>query len=614
VPKPKPAPTTAEELLAALKVAHAELAAELLRLREQALARGVGTTWTIEFVEGRLALVEEAIAQVSAQVLGPPGEFGMAANLVQQGYAVGLNLTAKSLTLQGVTDVVEAAMTDFHVPAMLAIAQEATDGYQGLYQAVLRRENDAYRKIQAHFAQVALAKGETGSELTGRLAREFVDAEMQKGGVMVGLKRNWAIEDYAEMLGRTVAQKAAREAGLNRVVETGNDLVIVIGGRIETTCKTCLWADGKVFSISNQRAKPDGVPEALWGGPIELIKVEHSTARDRRVGKKNSPPVGHPRCLLPGTRVVAPNLLGATRAWYVGEAVELSLASGARLSVTANHVLLGPEGWVRAGSLCQGDYVVYAPGLERVMGTQPEYDKMPPLVEHVFAAALVARGMSTMTMPVSAEDLHGDGCFCQGQIEVVAPDSLLGDCGPPPFGQSLSNQFLHSAPERTLEFAGDSQLTPELIRLGLASDSIVGSLRDTPPSFWSERRHAYPMLFRARSPGDAPVLDSLIDGSLGYTKVPLEIANAMPGGIELCEVVSVNRASVSAHVYDLHSLSSLYVCSGVVSSNCIHDFGAYIPEATTEESIEELRTTLEEYADDLGLDIANGGQIGGRVP
>ena len=616
MPKRKPAPATADELLSALRRAQNELRGALLSLRKDSVVAGIGETWSLQFTGERLALVEQAIAEVSGVVLGPPGEFGLAAEAVQQAYAVGINLGTKSLTEQGITELVPPAMAELHVPAMQAIAQEMTDGYQGLYQNVLRRENDAYRRIQGHLTQVALAKGETGSELTGRLVQEFV-AQLEREGRPIagtggrfrlpGGTRNWGIADYAEMLGRTVAAKANREAALNRIAETGHDLVIVIGGRIELTCKTCLWVDGKVLSIGGTSEKPEGLDSDLWGGPLEIWIAERSDARDEIVGMKHSPALFHPRCRLPGTRVVVPDLFTVTRAWYAGEAVELLLSSGTRLSVTANHVLLGPRGWMRADELREGDDVVYCPGLERVMGRDPQYEQVPARVEEIFTAAAMTRGMATMSMPVSAEDLHGDGRFIEGKVDVVAPTGLLRRTRPATGEKRLTDKFLHPRASDALTFAGESRLTNPFIRLGLAADGLMGGLRDTSPAFWTERRHAYPGLFAMSPALDAPVTDTPVNDALRNAEVPLEVLDAVPGGVQPCKVVSINRSTVACHVYDLHSLSTLYACNGVLSSNCIHTVGAYI-ETDEEKALEDLRNTLEKYAKDLGLDIANGGQ------
>lgn len=337
---------TADELLASLRQAHADLEAELVRLRQQAVGAGAGGAWSEEFVVQRLALVEQAIAEVSAQTLGPAGEMGLAPQLAQQAYGVGLNVSTRSLLLQGL-EAAAPAFADIHTPAMLAIAQEMAEGYQGLYQSILRTETDAYRSAQGHLTRVALATGETSDALIGRFVKEFVGDAKDGRLRLPGGSRNWAIEDYAEMLGRTVSAKAMREAGLNRVAETGNDLVIVIGSEIlpkrsaktgkrikgSGTCATCHWADGKVFSISGATDRPESVPEGMWGGPLDLLKANRSARRDRIVGQKNSPPVGHPRCVhdfaayVEGTAESAAEDLRSALEQYAGK-LGMEIANG----------------------------------------------------------------------------------------------------------------------------------------------------------------------------------------------------------------------------------------------------------------------------------------------
>jgi len=295
--------TTADALLLILRVAHKRLAGVLLRLRREAIADSLVGRWTIRYFEERLALAAKAIAEVSGEVLGPAGEFGVAGQAAEASYGVGLLIGTKSLTEQGVEDLPPPDFEDMHNPAMRLIAQEMTDGFDGMYQAILREERDDYRRIQGHFTQVAMATGQTGDELTGRLVNEFIGRTQGGRLILPGGTRNWRIEDYADMLSRTVSAKATREASLNRITECGHDLALVIGGRIELTCDTCLWADGRVFSISGETEKPEQMPDETWGGPLELIKVERSAERDRILSRyhkrriKNSPPVAHPRCI-----------------------------------------------------------------------------------------------------------------------------------------------------------------------------------------------------------------------------------------------------------------------------------------------------------------------------
>lgn len=70
-------------------------------------------------------------------------------------------------------------------------------------------------------------------------------------------------------------------------------------------------------------------------------------------------------CLAEGTVVDSTMALSAYRAAYTGPMVTIKTASGKRLSVTPNHAVLTPCGFVRANTLKKGDNLV------STCGTQP---------------------------------------------------------------------------------------------------------------------------------------------------------------------------------------------------------------------------------------------------
>lgn len=135
----------------------------------------------------------------------------------------------------------------------------------------------------------------------------------------------------------------------------------------------------------------------------------------------------HPRCVLGDTHV-SPGLLAAViRSRYRGDVVTVGLESGERLTVTANHPMLTPSGWVKAETLRHGDQLV-GHGLHRtrsIVGEAPDLHQMPATAEDVFAAFSNSGTVTTVSVPVTPLDLHGDGAFIEGNVDVVRADGLL---------------------------------------------------------------------------------------------------------------------------------------------------------------------------------------------
>src|SRR5690606_36286311 len=112
---------------------------------------------------------------------------------------------------------------------------------------------------------------------------------------------------------------------------------------------------------------------------------------------------------------------GGSRAMYSGKAVELTTAKGRRLSVTANHPILTPAGFVPARLLREGDQVLSYCLEPRVksLGPSPKWHEnhAPATAEEVFGALAKTGGpFFSRTAP---DDFHGEAKRFRGDVEIV---------------------------------------------------------------------------------------------------------------------------------------------------------------------------------------------------
>ena len=143
------APQTTDGYIEALKQAYDDLAEDLKNLRSEAVRESDGgRDWTTEFTERRLARVAAELAAVGAEVVGAEGQDGLAAEAVDEAYAIGIVQADAAAEAQGV-DVSPADFQSIHAPQSRAIAQELTDTFDDLNTRILRKESDRYRTIQA---------------------------------------------------------------------------------------------------------------------------------------------------------------------------------------------------------------------------------------------------------------------------------------------------------------------------------------------------------------------------------------------------------------------------------------------------------------------------------
>ena len=313
--------------------------------------------------------------------------------------------------------------------------------------------------------------------------------------------------------------------------------------------------------------------ERLARTEVAFAQEESLKAELRAEGYQEIPglayPPFHPNACLPGTRVSGCEGLAIFRAFYVGPAVELTLANGTRLSVTVQHPLLTPGGWVAAGGLCDGDHLVDGGSPERVLIEAPDDDQLEPRIEDIFAAASVSPGMTTTSVPATSEHLHGDGGFCQGEVDIVAPDGFLGHGVPPSVPEHPGDESLGRRSADALSLTSGGDLSSVLVRLALAADAGMGISDPSPLLLDGDLCERHAALLAHAS--DRHVAVSKARGKYGPADSGLlrEALETLSGQVSLLEIVEVRHFHFAGHVYDLQSSATAYLANGVVSSNCL---------------------------------------------
>lgn len=278
----------------------------------------------------------------------------------------------------------------------------------------------------------------------------------------------------------------------------------------------------------------------------------------------------HVNCLLPGTVVSGAVVEGACARPYNGEAVIIRTASGKRLTVTPNHPVLTPRGWVAAGVLREGDQVIEDSREQGVAPVvSPDDVEMPARVEEVAGALLGAGGVRSVSVPVAAEDFHGDGS--EGEVDVVWANCALRDRYEPTVGEPLQQQALVRT--RSAEVAiASSSTTQQFIVAGDASTSSgirSGNLLAALLGVHGGPLQALGVALAARlntgtqqpSP-DRVALHAEVLGNrvLGHaTEVQ---------AYSLCLVVAVETIRYTGHVYNLQTTTGRYTANGIVTHNC----------------------------------------------
>lgn len=337
---------------------------------------------------------------------------------------------------------------------------------------------------------------------------------------------------------------------------------------IATTELTAAHASGTLDGLEMQGVKrvTAQVEFQTVGDDRVCPKCKHLEGKRFTIEEARGKIPVHPNCVLPTTLVSARGFVAAIRSFYGGNVVEITTRSGARITVTENHQLLGLSGFVLAKGINKGDYLIRCPVSDLSVDDPHNYEA-PALASEVFNTTLMASSMGACSVPVSPEYLHGDGVFCEGKIDVVPAEGFLrSNFKSPPL--KLSHHLPFCAAWNGSKLNSLSRFDSMLVSMSLASHGIVRSFDKSLPSLDRGLSHS-----GEHSGGPVSGDESCVT----HSKFQSSAANANPLGsllerfsslVSLDQVVHINRHSYEGHVYDLQTVSGLYIGSNLLSSNC----------------------------------------------
>lgn len=351
-------------------------------------------------------------------------------------------------------------------------------------------------------------------------------------------------------------------------------------------CEVCADLDGKKFKVGNGEAGINLPPE-------------------------------HPNCVLPDTKIIAPDMDAITRSWYSGPVVKFKLSNSTGLTVTPNHIMATTRGWVRAQDIVEGDKIInYCGWVKDGSPVNPADCDGVPTIENLFTSLVESGLVSSTRVPATSVDLKGD-VVENTEINIVFVDSFLRDKINASLSQFICDSSLISTGKGCENpLSCDGTLAKFLVGTGLTLDGIMSGASVSAVLLGSSLTHHQLVGLRTPSDYDARLLkcsgdyrtaDSVTlgngvdtlsgsveltdfgsvkvipDDSLGCDSVlSAELTDgsglksesisdfliSFPGLVETLDVTSVVFDEYSGHVYDISTLSTLYTCNSLLSSNC----------------------------------------------
>lgn len=537
-----------------------------------------------------------------------------ASRLTAAAFTQSAQRTADTIARLNIGTVQASSFAGVQQDALATLQDSLTGRLDASRRQIVRAVDDVYSRAGRRTAVRAIL-GVDGSPRTAQreMARELLrDRDVQQlvansdVALIDSAGRGWKLDTYTEMATRTTTRLAVVEGAKIRMAAHGVNI-----GRISYHAKAC----------------PICAP---WEGRLVSLDGSTGTHLGEAVASLDSLPNGgppmHPNCLIPGARVDAVGVYGALRAWYSGDVVELATISGIRLTVTPNHPVMTASGWLPAGDLREGMYVLRGADGWAAAGASDDhhFDDMPAPIEDVFDA-VSATGIGARVAAAS-DDLHGDGRCVEGEIDVVLADLQLRHKLTADLPEQIREDHLMWPDEMQGALVGSSSLGEVLLGLLPASDRCVCGVggrwanRDTVKAevlahgagrdIGVDRQDVEAFsreialrvglnvgdggdagrcraeLFGSRAHDHATFLQLAAYANGARAELAREVAEGCPIGVHLDQLVGVNRRAYSGHVFDLSVRDGYYKANTVIVSNCAH-------------SIEPVAVELDELRQDL---------------
>jgi len=406
-------------------------------------------------------------------------------------------------------------------------------------------------KVNASFAKritrtvaAGLAAGDSLLDLRKRLI----------GGIFNGAN----VKYRADTIARTEATRA-NAAGRKEAWKSSG----VVKGSIwktipaeEWPCAWCEAMDGKYITLDEAYFPVGGSMDVEGAG---RMKFDYETVEH--------PPL-HPRCLIGETPVIAPHKVAGFVAAYNGPVVEITLADARRITMTAQHMLATPRGFVRACDLREGDDVIDCSGFKGIVARDPDDNWQPSSIKQEIEALAESGGCAPVRVPVSPEYLHGDAAFVDSHIDVIWANGQLRDACYAARGELFGKTLLGSPYAETASLSRQGAAALALERFGVALGRPVGRLGIASVFGGSTAGHHELVGLRQATEFDTSSTELVRDDVTGNAEAVGNAFHAIAAEVGTTKISNIKRLDFSGHVYDLQTFSTLYIANGILSSNC----------------------------------------------
>ena len=412
-------------------------------------------------------------------------------------------------------------------------SKAAVEAAANTASAYIRGEVESFRDSLVRIVSDGVGRGKGAKALEREIKEALYGAKDPDG-----LTAKMGLKQRAELIARS--ELANAYVGAQKAAASRNGFIYGrwIATKDERTCPVCASRHGKIYRL------------------------------DEMVGTL------HPRCVLGGTFVSPGPLAASFRAVYRGDVITITLKDGSIFAVTFQHPVLTTRGIVPAYTLRKGDQLVgNNPEIpHKDLGfAGPDLHQVPARAEDVFAAFAQSGAVSSIGMPVTPLDLHGDGDSVKGDVDVVRATGFLQGYWESTVGQDLPKGQGVEARVRFRPFSSFSHADGAIYGLGAAACGSVSRLSEANAILLGGLSHADEHRIATTAWRDPALVQPKTDDRATYAKLVGKCFDAHPTLVQLHEVAMVDAMPFHGYVYTFETFSGFYsmgIQTRVVNQNC----------------------------------------------
>lgn len=458
------------------------------------------------------------------------------------------------------TEDTDEAMQD----AMLAITTELVNE-SGKYAMQLVGNPEAFTTTEVDLARIkariAKVTGSYTKTTQDAMAKVISDSVASGAPIteMIPTIRNGVEKVFTDATGYR-AERIARTEAIHEANFATNEAYIQSGVEKKewyaggpNPCEFCLSMDKTIVGTEDIFIQDGGEVVAESGN---IFKVDYA---DVEAGNL------HPNCIIGGQDIEAYDINAKIVNDYDGPVVELTFASGKKLTVTPNHKIATPNGWVKANLLNNGDNVLSAnSGIEGMaIIANPNAEATKSLIDNVVIPHRVVFG----SVPVSAVDFDGDEVFSKNVDIIFANGSLWAQANAKLSKFANDSGFSGRDVARIL-FPGICALH-QFAFASLPTPSGIMSVLDDSSSLANRHSRIHePSNFAMAPKADTMLLKSIGKDSTSNPDTWSQFIQRFSDIVSSDKIINVRNFNFSGHVYDLSTKLNFYTTNSIIVHNC----------------------------------------------